>query len=50
MSLQDQYDALCVYLLSCYARKDWHGVSDAANDIRVFEAKYPALIEREIPT
>lgn len=27
------------YLLLCVSRKDWHGVSDAANDLRVLEAK-----------
>lgn len=26
------------YLLSCVRRRDWHGVSDAANDLRVIEA------------
>jgi len=27
------------YLLLCVDREDWHGVSDAANDIRVLEAQ-----------
>ena len=26
------------YLLLCVRLKDWHGVSDAANDLRVMEA------------
>ncbi len=28
------------YLLLCADEEDWHGVSDAANDLRVLEAKY----------
>ena len=27
------------YLLMCVRLGDWHGVSDAANDLRVLEAK-----------
>lgn len=27
------------YLESCYRRRDWHGVSDAANDLRVLEER-----------
>ena len=27
------------YLLLCVKREDWHGVSDAANDLRVIEAE-----------
>ena len=27
------------YLLMCVRLRDWHGVSDAANDLRVLEAK-----------
>jgi len=30
--------ALVAYLLSAVRRKDWHAVSDAANDLRVLEA------------
>lgn len=36
-------DTLVLYLLSCVERGDWHGVSDAANDLRVFEAKHPEV-------
>jgi hypothetical protein len=43
LAIEDQYKALAMYLLSCFARKDWHGVSDAANDLRVMEAKNPEL-------
>ena len=31
------------YLLHCVEEGDWHGVSDAANDLRVLEAKAEAL-------
>jgi len=38
----DSYDAdhatLVAYLLCCVRRMDWHGASDAANDLRVLEA------------
>lgn len=27
------------YLLLCVELEDWHGVSDAANDLRVIEAR-----------
>lgn len=30
------------YLLLCVRENDWHGVSDAANDLRVLEAKMEA--------
>jgi hypothetical protein len=46
MTIEQQYDAIVRYLVSCLARKDWHGVSDAANDIRVMEAKHPILEKR----
>lgn len=35
----DHHAALVAYLLSAVRRKDWHAVSDAANDLRVLEAK-----------
>lgn len=31
--------ALVAYLLSAVRRSDWHAVSDAANDLRVLEAR-----------
>jgi len=31
--------AYIAYLLMCVRLGDWHGVSDAANDLRVLEAK-----------
>lgn len=35
----DDHAALVAYLLSAVRRKDWHAVSDAANDLRVLEAR-----------
>ncbi len=39
---ENSYDAdhaaLLTYLLSAVRRRDWHAVSDAANDLRVLEA------------
>jgi hypothetical protein len=32
-------EAYTAYLLMCVRLGDWHGVSDAANDLRVLEAK-----------
>ena len=34
-----QHKILMEYLLVMVARRDWHGVSDAANDLRVLEAE-----------
>ncbi len=34
----DDLQAIEAYLLSCFRRRDWHGVADAANDLRVLEA------------
>lgn len=34
--------ALEAYLQSCVRRRDWHGASDAANDLRVLEAVHEA--------
>jgi len=31
-------DVMINYLLLCVEQADWHGVSDAANDLRVMEA------------
>jgi hypothetical protein len=32
-------------LYACIERRDWHGASDAANDLRELEAAYPILKE-----
>jgi hypothetical protein len=36
---ETQRDILLDYLQVMIARSDWHGVSDAANDLRVLEAE-----------
>ena len=37
--LRQHREALIGYLRSRVALEDWHGVSDAANDLRVLEAE-----------
>ena len=39
-------EALIVYLKVKCDQSDWHGVSDAANDLRVLEAEWAAKAER----
>lgn len=39
MTYAEQHKALRDDLLGKFYRADWHGVSDAANDLRVLEAK-----------
>lgn len=41
MTLELQIAAMKVYLNAKVVSEDWHGVSDAANDLRVLEAKLP---------
>ena len=36
------------YLLMKVQQADWHGVSDAANDLRELESRFPALKDEEI--
>lgn len=38
--IQYRINCLITYLEVKLKERDWHGVSDAANDIRVLEAKY----------
>lgn len=42
VSYPHQRDILVRYLLAKVAVADWHGVSDAANDLRVLEAQHEA--------
>ena len=35
----DDIEVMIAYLLLKVKEKDWHGVADAANDIRVMEAQ-----------
>ena len=39
MTYQEHHAALVTYLLAKVEVQDWHGVSDAANDLRVLEAQ-----------
>jgi hypothetical protein len=39
---QTHREALIVYLKCKVDLSDWHGVSDAANDLRVLEAQWQA--------
>jgi hypothetical protein len=36
--------ALVAYLRVKVDEADWHGVADAANDLRVLEAQHPELV------
>ena len=36
------------YLLMKVQQADWHGVSDAANDLRELESRFPTLKTEEI--
>lgn len=41
--LRRNHQVLIDYLLMKAEEHDWHGVSDAANDLRVLEAEHPEL-------
>lgn len=41
---ESQRQALISYLQLMVSRSDWHGVSDAANDLRVLEAEHLAQL------
>lgn len=43
----DRIQALIDYLLMKVEDKDWHAVSDAANDLRVLEAEWKVLQDVE---
>lgn len=40
MTYADRHHRLVEYLLMKVTEHDWHGVSDAANDLRVLEASH----------
>lgn len=47
MTYHDQHAALVAYLKAKVETRDWHGVSDAACDLRVLEAsdwKWPPRV------
>jgi len=37
--VEQDIDTMRAYLLSAFRRRDWHAVSDAANDLRVLEER-----------
>ncbi len=39
LARRDYHQTLIAYLLTKVEQRDWHGVSDAANDLRVLEAQ-----------
>ena len=43
---ETNHDEYTKYLLLCVRLKDWHGVSDAANDLRVLDAKWSVVEEK----
>jgi hypothetical protein len=45
LSYAEKHAALVTYLKVKTEEADWHGVSDAANDLRVLEASQPQLLE-----
>lgn len=45
--LQKQKSTLITYLLSKVEVGDWHGVADAAMDLREVEAKLSLLLQQE---
>jgi len=47
VTLAERYQIYQQYLLVKFHEKDWHGVCDAAMDIRELVAKHPEL-EREV--
>lgn len=44
MSYEERHAILVAYLRSKVEIGDWHGVSDAANDLRVLEAQHETEI------
>lgn len=43
MTPKERYDILVAYCKMKMEARDWHAVSDAANDIRELLAKYPEV-------
>lgn len=47
MTYQEQRDALIADMRGKMHREDWHGVADAANDLRELEAEWRGRVGRE---
>lgn len=43
MTPAEQHATLVAYLRMKVEQRDWHAVSDAANDLREIEARHPEL-------
>lgn len=50
MTPHERWLTLVQYLNVKIEECDWHGVSDAANDLRVLEAQHPSLTNRLPPS
>lgn len=50
MTYQEHHQALVTYLMAKVDMADWHGVSDAACDLRVLEAEYNASQKHLVET
>jgi hypothetical protein len=48
MTPKEQYQILINYCEVKLQQRDWHGVSDAANDIRELIAKHPECEKKEL--
>ncbi len=44
MTFEEKHHAMVQYLLMKVDEQDWHGVSDAANDLRELEADHYARL------
>lgn len=47
MTYEEHHRTLVAYLKAKTEHGDWHGVSDAANDLRVLEAQRPSQTEKK---
>ena len=48
MTYEEHHRTLVEYLKAKVEMGDWHGVSDAANDLRVLEAQRPLWLLEEL--
>lgn len=49
MNYNERHAAIVQYMQAKIAEKDWHGVSDAANDLREMEAEQRGLDDEFYP-
>ena len=48
MTPKEKYDILVAYCKMKIEARDWHAVSDAANDIRELLARYPEIENKDL--